>query len=83
MEKAFNDFSDLVQTFALHRGKGSRDPEDQAGKPVGYFKGALTIYEKNPSRGLIYSSVPSNAPVQVIVRIYIIKVSLIIIPCIP
>lgn len=79
LEKAFNDFTDLVQTFALHRGKGSRDPEEQVGQPVGYFKGALKIYEvgstgSRPAPVLMYSSAPSADPVQVIVRVYVIKV---------
>jgi hypothetical protein len=77
LEKEFNDFTDLVQTFALYRGKGSRDPEEQAGQPVGYFKGALKIYEMNSlGRGpeMVYSSAPSADPVQIIVRVYIIKV---------
>lgn len=81
LEKAFNEFTDLVQTFALHRGKGSRDPEEQAGQPVGYFKGALKIYEMNslgPAPVLMYSSVPSTNPVEIIVRVYIIKVLIII-----
>ena len=75
LEKAFNDFTDLVQTFALYRGKGSRDPdlEEQEGQPVGYFKGALTIYEVD-SHGSVYSSAPPPDPVQVTVRVYIIKV---------
>ena len=73
LEKAFNDFTDLVQTFALYRGKGSRDPEEQEGQPVGYFKGALAIYEAD-SHGSVYSSAPPPDPVQVTVRVYIIKV---------
>ena len=38
LEEFFNHFTDLVQTFPLHRGKGSRDPEDPKRKTVGYFK---------------------------------------------
>ena len=38
LEEHFNRFTDLAQTFALFRGKGSRDPEDAKGEPVGYFK---------------------------------------------
>ena len=82
LEKAFNEFTDLVQTFSLHRGKGSRDPEEQAGQPVGYFKGALKIYEMNslgPAPVLMYSSAPSADPVEIIVRVYIIKVYVLII----
>ena len=39
LEESFNRFTDLAQTFSLHRGKGSRDPEDtKGGGAVGYFK---------------------------------------------
>ena len=76
-EKDFNGFTDVVQKFALHRGKGARDPEEQAGQPVGYFKGALKVYETSsltPAPALMFSSVPSTDPVEVIVRVYVIKV---------
>lgn len=78
LEEAFNRFTDLAQTFALHRGKGSRDPEEKSGQPVGYFKGSLKAYplpdDGSPMPELILSNIPSTDPVEVIVRIYIIKV---------
>lgn len=38
LEEFFNHFTDLLQTFPLYRGKGSRYPEDPKGEAVGYFK---------------------------------------------
>ena len=79
LEEAFNRFTDLAQTFALHRGKGSRDPEEKSGQPVGFFKGSLKAYylpdDGSPLPELILSNIPSTDPVEVIVRVYIIKVS--------
>lgn len=72
--KDFDGFTDLVQLFALHRGKGGRDPEEQEGQPVGYFKGALKVYAVTPAPALMFSSVPSADSVEIIVRVYIIKV---------
>ena len=82
LEDAFDGFTDLIQTFPLYRGKGSRDPEEHAGQPVGYFKGTLKVYpipesdtsSSTPAPPLMFSSVPSTDPVEVIVRVYIIKV---------
>ena len=77
LEEAFNRFTDLAQTFYLHRGKGSRDPEEKSGQPVGAFKGSLKAYplpdDGSPMPELILSNIPSTDPVEVVIRIYIIK----------
>ena len=80
LEESFNNFTDFVQTFALHRGRGSRDPEDMIGQPVGYFKGAVKVYpipedQSEPIPKMIFSNMSTNAAnlVDVIVRVYIIK----------
>ena len=82
LEESFNYFTDFIQSFALHRGKGSRDPEEGRGQPVGHFKGSLKAYpipddESKPMPKSIFSNMPSSAtfPLDVIVRVYIIKVS--------
>lgn len=79
LEEAFNRFIDLAQTFALHRGKGSRDPEEKSGQPVGIFKGSLKAYplpdDGSPMPELILSNIPSTDPVDVVIRVYIIRVS--------
>ena len=79
LEEAFNGFTDLVQTLPLYRSK--RDPEESSEQPVGYFKGSFKAYpvpedEAASIPELIFSNIPSTAndPVEVIVRVYIIKV---------
>ncbi len=70
-------FTDLTQTFPLTRGKGSRDPEDVGA--VGYFKGTVKMYplpdDGSPEPTPLLANVPSTAPIDVIVRVYIIRVS--------
>ncbi len=70
-------FTDLTQTFALSRGKGSRDPEDVGA--VGFFKGTVKMYplpdDGSPEPMPLLANVPSTAPVDVIVRVYIVRVS--------
>ena len=38
LEDAFDNFTDLAQTFELYRGKGARDPDDPEGNHVGILK---------------------------------------------
>ena len=69
---------DLAQTFPLYRGKGSRDPNDEAGQAVGYFKGSVKMYplpdDGSPEPERILANIPSTDPMNVVVRVYIIKV---------
>ena len=71
-------FTDLATTFPLYRGKGSRDPEEQIGS-VGLFKGSLKVYplpdDGSPPPELILANIPSTDPVEVVVRVYVIRVS--------
>ena len=68
----------MAQTFALHRGKGSRDPNEEAGQAVGYFKGSVKMYplpdDGSPEPDRILSNIPSTDPIDVVVRVYIIRV---------
>ena len=80
LEEAFNGFMDLVQTLPLYRSR--KDPEESTTEqPVGYFKGSFKAYPIPEDEGasmpqLIFSNIPSTAsePVEVIVRVYVIKV---------
>ena len=71
-------FVDLAQTFPLFRGKGSRDPDKIGNQPVGYFKGGIKMYplpdDGSPEPDKVLSNVPSTDPVDVVVRVYVIKV---------
>ncbi|XP_064383023.1 myoferlin-like isoform X2 [Halichondria panicea] len=75
LEEAFNRFTDLTQTFPLTRGKGSRDPEDVGA--VGYFKGTVKMYplpdDGSPEPKPLLANVPSTEPIDVVVRVYIIR----------
>ena len=80
LEEAFNGFTDLVQTLPLHRSKGDLE-EGSTEQPVGYFKGSFKAYPIPEDEGasmpaLIFSNIPSSAnePVEVIVRVYVVKV---------
>ena len=45
LEDAFDNFTDLAQTFELYRGKGARDPDDPEGNHVGILKvSVITSY---------------------------------------
>ena len=78
LEDAFNDFSDLTTNFPLYRGKGKRDPDDPKGQVVGLFKGALKVYpipdDGSPEPPKVLANLPSTKPVNVLVRIYVIRV---------
>ena len=71
-------FVDLTQNFPLYRGKGSRDPEEQANQSIGYFKGGIKIYplpdDGSPEPDKVLANIPSSDPVDVVVRVYVIKV---------
>lgn len=79
LEDAFDNFTDLAQTFNLYRGKGGRDPDDPEGQCVGKFKGSIKVYplpdDGTPEPERIFSNIPPSAPVEVVVRVYVIKVS--------
>ena len=67
-------FTDFLNPFPLYRGRGSqKDLDDQ----VGSLKGAVCIYETpdvHMQSGLVLNRFPSNAPVDILVRVYIVEV---------
>lgn len=76
MEKNFDNFFDLVHTFPLYRSKGMHVGRISEEKITGKFKGAIKIYQssfepKTPQ-------IQSHEPVKVVVRVYIVKVSIFI-----
>lgn len=81
MEESFDSFFDLVHTFPLYRGKGMRDASDPEDKVIGKFKGAIKVYPngKDAFKTKIQPKIPSNEPIKVVVRVYIIKVSFFIV----
>ncbi|XP_051879497.1 fer-1-like protein 6 [Pristis pectinata] len=78
LEEKFDNFNDWVQTFDLFRGKASEDDtsaDDE--RIVGKFKGSFFLWKCNDDPGtdgqcMIPHGMPSNAPVKVLIRVYIV-----------
>ncbi|XP_041358290.1 otoferlin-like [Gigantopelta aegis] len=85
-QHGFSEFKDWLHTFELFRGKQAATEDTDENRIVGKFKGSLKIYKiplppdiedttitgANPSTGL-FQGLPSNDPIKVMVRIYVIK----------
>ncbi|XP_050683960.1 otoferlin-like [Leptidea sinapis] len=82
----YEEFKDWLHSFDLYRGKKTGDDSEDENRIVGTFKGALKVYKWPLSNDLDYQStlgfdpsngffqgVPSNEPIRVLVRIYIVK----------
>ncbi|XP_059501966.1 fer-1-like protein 6 isoform X2 [Stegostoma tigrinum] len=78
LEDEFEHFSDWVQTFDLFRGKASGDDsslDDE--RIVGKFKGSFQVWKcvdnyDTDEQCKILQGMPSNTPVKVLVRVYIV-----------
>ncbi|XP_055886227.1 otoferlin-like isoform X5 [Biomphalaria glabrata] len=82
----FEGFRDWLHTFELYRGKNMGNDEPDENRVVGKFKGSMKIYKiplppdiedctitgGDPAYGL-FQGLPSNEPVKVLVRVYIVK----------
>ncbi|XP_057656510.1 otoferlin-like isoform X1 [Diorhabda carinulata] len=82
----FDEFKEWLHTFPLYRGKKTVDDAEDDSRIVGYFKGAIQVYKWplpkdiddktimgfDPHLGL-FQGLPSNEPIKVLVRIYIVK----------
>ncbi|KAK5857908.1 hypothetical protein PBY51_011117 [Eleginops maclovinus] len=85
LESEFDNFEDWLHSFNLFRGKGG-DDEDQTGSDedriVGKFKGSMCMYKVSDdmSRDMSFESnmgmfqnIPHNDPINILVRIYVIR----------
>ncbi|CBY31901.1 unnamed protein product [Oikopleura dioica] len=79
-QSEFNGFTDLFHSFELYRGKMSDDGSDD-NRVVGSFKGGFKIYrtpvpkdseQPCPVNGM-FKGLPSNEPIHVLCRVYIVK----------
>ncbi|XP_076320149.1 otoferlin-like isoform X2 [Tachypleus tridentatus] len=84
----FNGFKEWLHSFELYRGKKTGYETDDQSRIVGIFKGSLKVYRyplpKNiqdhtitgadPQYGL-FQGLPSNDPIHVLVRVYVVKAS--------
>ncbi|XP_076249647.1 otoferlin isoform X2 [Calliopsis andreniformis] len=82
----FEQFKEWLHTFELYRGKKTGDEPEDESRIVGSFKGALKVYKWplpkdvldhtvmgfDPQYGF-FQGVPSNEPIHVLVRVYIVK----------
>lgn len=81
----FNNFKEWLHSFELYRGKKTTDDPEDDSRVVGLFKGALKVYKwpipkdvdhsvlgVDPQYGF-FQGLPSNEPIHVLVRAYIVK----------
>uniref|UniRef100_A0AAX7UIX9 C2 domain-containing protein n=1 Tax=Astatotilapia calliptera TaxID=8154 RepID=A0AAX7UIX9_ASTCA len=86
LESEYGNFEDWLHTFNLYRGKAGEDDEHALDddRIVGRFKGSLCIYKLpvseeitreagfDPNMGM-FQSIPHNDPVNVLVRVYVVR----------
>ncbi|KAL1517093.1 hypothetical protein ABEB36_000901 [Hypothenemus hampei] len=82
----FHNFREWLQTFELYRGKKTGEEAEDDNRIVGYFKGSVKVYKwplpkdiddksftgLDPQLGF-FQGIPSNDPIRVLVRVYIVK----------
>ncbi|GAB0097053.1 Otoferlin [Sergentomyia squamirostris] len=72
----FNNFKEWLHSFPLYRGKKTGDSTEDENRVVGFFKGAMKIYKLPMEKGMdpaFAPTLPTNEPIHVLVRIYVIK----------
>uniref|UniRef100_A0A087YJ64 Otoferlin n=1 Tax=Poecilia formosa TaxID=48698 RepID=A0A087YJ64_POEFO len=77
LECEFDNFEDWLHTFYLFRGKGGDDDDQNVtdeDRIVGKFKGSLSMYKVSDDlpRGM-FQNIPNNDPINVLVRIYVVR----------
>ncbi|XP_024408779.2 otoferlin isoform X3 [Desmodus rotundus] len=86
LESDFDNFEDWLHTFNLLRGKTGDDEDGSSEEEriVGRFKGSLCMYKVplpedvsreagyDPSYGM-FQGIPSNEPINVLVRVYVVR----------
>lgn len=74
----YGDFKEWLLSFPLYRGKKTGDSTEDENRIVGYFKGAVKVYKLPLQKGLepaFAPTLPTNDPIHVLVRVYVIKAS--------
>ncbi|XP_037668816.1 LOW QUALITY PROTEIN: otoferlin [Choloepus didactylus] len=86
LESEFDNFEDWLHTFNLLRGKTGDDEDSSTEEEriVGRFKGSLCVYKVplpedvsreagyDPTYGM-FQGIPSNEPINVLVRVYVVR----------
>uniref|UniRef100_A0A4W6EVY7 Otoferlin n=1 Tax=Lates calcarifer TaxID=8187 RepID=A0A4W6EVY7_LATCA len=85
LESEFDNFEDWLHSFNLFRGKGGDDDDQNVtdeDRIVGKFKGSLCMYKVSDdmprdmsfdSNMGMFQNIPHNDPINVLVRIYVIR----------
>ncbi|XP_068632419.1 otoferlin-like [Battus philenor] len=82
----YEEFKEWLHSFELYRGKKTGDETEDESRVVGAFKGAIKVYKWPLPKGIddhtvmgfdpnhgFFQGVPSNDPIHVLVRVYIVK----------
>lgn len=72
----YGHFKEWLLSFPLYRGKKTGDSTEDENRIVGFFKGAIKVYKLPLQKGLepaFAPSLPTNDPIHVLIRVYIIK----------
>ncbi|KAF5278108.1 hypothetical protein FQR65_LT03624 [Abscondita terminalis] len=82
----FSGFKDWLHTFELYRGKITGDDTEEDNRIVGAFKSAIKVYKWPLPKDIedfslmgfdtnygLFQGLPSNEPIGVLVRVYIVK----------
>ncbi|XP_074845158.1 otoferlin isoform X6 [Carettochelys insculpta] len=86
LEAEFDNFEDWLHTFSLFRGKigDNDDTATEEERVVGRFKGSMCVYKVplpedltkeasyDPNFGM-FQGIPSNDPINVLVRVYVVR----------
>ncbi|XP_075782090.1 otoferlin isoform X4 [Pelodiscus sinensis] len=86
LEAEFDSFEDWLHTFSLFRGKigDNEDTATEEERVVGRFKGSMCVYKVplpeditkeagyDPNFGM-FQGIPSNDPINVLVRVYVVR----------
>ncbi|KAM9365558.1 fer-1-like protein 6 isoform 2-T2 [Pholidichthys leucotaenia] len=87
LEAEFGPFDDWVNTYELFRGKASEEEGANEERFVGKFKGRFCLYKLTEDEAedwdegaemgqlRVNRGIPSNGPVQVLIRVYIVSAS--------
>eukprot|EP00064_Thunnus_orientalis_P012952 superscaffoldBa00002049_g12988 len=85
LEGDFDDFEDWLHSFNLFRGKGGDDDDQNVtdeDRIVGKFKGSMCMYKVSDdmprdvsfdSNMGMFQNIPHNDPINILVRIYVIR----------
>uniref|UniRef100_A0A8C1WUP9 Fer-1 like family member 4 n=1 Tax=Cyprinus carpio TaxID=7962 RepID=A0A8C1WUP9_CYPCA len=79
LENAFSQFMDWLHIFTVYKGKSSveDEEEDESTRYMGKYKGSFLMYpiapEDEDADCQITNGIPKNAPIKVLVRVYVVK----------